>query len=121
MFGCFRKGEANDPELYVAAVAAVLGEYPRKVIDYVTDPRTGLPRKVDFHPTIAEISRACELEMTPIAHEQRRAARELEARQLTDKDQMDSEAKARVINGLRELADGLKNGTLKKMERRDDD
>jgi hypothetical protein len=59
MFGCFRKGEANDPETYTAGVAAVLAEYDRDVIEYVTDPRTGLPSSTDFHPTIKEVREAC--------------------------------------------------------------
>lgn len=58
LFACYRKDEAADPEVYCAAVAAVLGDYPRDVIDYVTDPRTGLPSKQKFLPNIAEISSA---------------------------------------------------------------
>ena len=60
MFGCYRKGDANDPDTYTAAVAAVLAEYPAEVIKAVTDPRTGLPRKVSWLPTVKEISDACD-------------------------------------------------------------
>src|SRR6266496_4989720 len=76
MFGCFRTGQANDPDLYVAGIAAVLAEYPPKVIEYVTDPRTGLPRKMTFLPSVAEVGEACEREMAPIISEQRRVARQ---------------------------------------------
>jgi hypothetical protein len=41
LFGQYRTGEANDPDTYVAAVAAVLSEYPMETIRHVTDPRTG--------------------------------------------------------------------------------
>lgn len=60
LFGCYRKGDANDPEVYTAAIAAILSEYPQEVVDYVTDPRTGLPRKLKFMPNPAEVSEACE-------------------------------------------------------------
>lgn len=60
MFGCFRKGDANDPETYTAAVAAVLSEYSVEVIQRVTDPRTGLPRTNKLMPNPAEVGEACE-------------------------------------------------------------
>jgi hypothetical protein len=62
MFGCYRKGDANDPDTYTAAIAAVLAEYPAEVIKAVTDPRTGLPRKVSWLPTVKEVSDACDAE-----------------------------------------------------------
>src|ERR1019366_3330787 len=60
LFGCFRKGDANDPETYTAAVTAILAEYPQEVIRYVTDPRTGIPRKSKFMPNPAEVAEACD-------------------------------------------------------------
>lgn len=59
MFGCFRRGDANDPDIYVAAITAVLAEYPEEVVKHVTDPRTGIPRKTNFLPTVAEVDYAC--------------------------------------------------------------
>jgi hypothetical protein len=49
--------------MYVAAVSAVLSDYPPEVIDYVCDPRTGLPRTLKYLPTIAEIVDACDSRM----------------------------------------------------------
>lgn len=63
LFGCYRKGDAADPEIYVAAVTAILSEYPAEVVDFVCDPRTGLPRKLSFLPTVAEIAAACDARM----------------------------------------------------------
>ncbi len=60
MFGCYRKHDANDPEIYVAAVASILNEYPPAIIDYVCDPRTGVANELKWLPTIAEISAACD-------------------------------------------------------------
>jgi hypothetical protein len=42
LFGQYRKGDANDPETYVATIAAILAEFPEETVRYVTDPRTGL-------------------------------------------------------------------------------
>jgi hypothetical protein len=60
MFACYRKADASDPEIYAAAVAAVLNDYPPEVIDYITDPRTGLPSKSQWLPSVFEVRRACE-------------------------------------------------------------
>jgi hypothetical protein len=59
LFGCFRKGEANDPEVYVLAIISILQEYSEEVVEHVTSPLTGLPRKIDFLPTVHEIDKAC--------------------------------------------------------------
>ena len=42
------------------AIAATLAEYPKEVIEYITDPRTGLPAKLKWLPTVAEVREACE-------------------------------------------------------------
>jgi len=56
----YRRGDANDPEIYVAGVTAVLSEFESEVIRRVTDPREGVARQVNWMPTIAEVSKACE-------------------------------------------------------------
>jgi hypothetical protein len=60
LLGCYRTGEASDPQVYVAAVVAVLSDYPLDIVAAVTDPRTGIPAKLKWLPTIAEIKTACE-------------------------------------------------------------
>lgn len=62
MFGCFRKGEANDPETYTAAVSAVLSLYSPEIVHRITDPRTGLAGRSKFLPTVSEVREACEEE-----------------------------------------------------------
>lgn len=42
------------------AIAATLAEYSPEVIEYITDPRTGLPAKLKWLPTVAEVREACE-------------------------------------------------------------
>jgi hypothetical protein len=43
LLGCYRTGEANDPETYVAAITATLARYSEAIITEVTHPATGLP------------------------------------------------------------------------------
>lgn len=65
MFGQYRRGDANDPEIYVASIAAILADYPPETSRYVTDPRTGIaanPINPNWTglPDIADVKRACE-------------------------------------------------------------
>lgn len=60
LLGCYRMGDASDPEIYTAAVIAVLSNYPVDTISYVCNPVTGLPGSLKWLPTVAEIKEACE-------------------------------------------------------------
>lgn len=85
LLGCYRTGDANDAETYVAAISATLARYSEKVMDLVTDPRIGLPRKKTWLPSVKEVYDACEEEDLPIRQE---AARQERIRkQLADRDQ----------------------------------
>ena len=55
MLDCFRTGGANNPEVFVTAVAATLARYPDQVIYDVTDPRLGLPSQLTWMPSIKEV------------------------------------------------------------------
>jgi hypothetical protein len=60
LLGCYRTGDANDPETYVAAITAILARYPEAVITEVTHPATGLPKKKGWLPTVKEVADACD-------------------------------------------------------------
>lgn len=65
MFGCYRKGDANDADTFVKAVSLVLSHYSAEVVRDVTDPFAGLPsRKKDNGysgmPDVADVKEACE-------------------------------------------------------------
>lgn len=86
LLGCYRAGDANDPEVYIAAVVAVLAQYPADVIRAVTEPTTGLPSRLNWLPTVREVTQACEEIEGP-----RRRTREWEAgarRQIEDRGQI---------------------------------
>lgn len=75
LVGCYRTGEANDPETYVAAITAVLAHYPDQVITEVTHPISGLPSKKGWLPTVKEVNDACATAVEPIAREEARLKR----------------------------------------------
>ena len=93
LLGCYRTGDANDPETYVAAVAAVLAHFPEDVITEVTHPVTGLPRQKSWLPTVKEVFDACQAVAAPIYEREREAkiigetlaARAEEERQRTER------------------------------------
>ena len=66
MLGCYRKDEVHDPETYVTAIQLVLSDYPRVVVECVTDPRTGLPGQPDSKfgiPNAGQVKQACDAEL----------------------------------------------------------
>lgn len=88
LLGCYRTGDANDPETYVAAITAVLARYPEEVITQVTHPVTGLPSKKGWLPTVKEVAGACADAVEPIAENERRLKRikeQMEARERQDR------------------------------------
>lgn len=60
LLGCYRTGDANDPEIYVGALIVVLCGYPQDVMRDVVNPLYGLPAKQKWLPSIAEVRAACE-------------------------------------------------------------
>ena len=63
LFGCYRRGDANDPDTYVAAVAAVLSRYDAELIREVTDPNSGIQtteKYMTFMPNAGELRVYCE-------------------------------------------------------------
>jgi len=63
LFGCYRRGDANDPETYVRAVSAVLSTYDADLIREVTDPRTGImttEKHMTFMPNAGELKVYCD-------------------------------------------------------------
>lgn len=60
LMGCYRKSDANDPEIYTSAVVSVLMRYSAEVAIAVTEPATGLPSRLKWLPSIADLVEACE-------------------------------------------------------------
>lgn len=62
LFAGQRRGDAEDPDGYVATVAAILAYYAPSVVEAVTHPVHGLQTQQDWLPKPAELKRACEAE-----------------------------------------------------------
>src|SRR3972149_3077313 len=59
LLGCYRVGDANDPEVYISAVVTVLSRYPIEIMRMACAPNDGLPSKLKWLPTVAEVSTEC--------------------------------------------------------------
>jgi hypothetical protein len=63
MFACWRKTEADTPQVFLDAAIAILADYPDDIITVVTDPRVGLPGKIKWPAQPSEVREACEQRM----------------------------------------------------------
>jgi hypothetical protein len=88
LLGCYRTGDANDPETYVAAIAAILARYPMWVITSVTHPASGLPSQKSWLPTVKEVTDACLAALAPVAEREARTPRVRE--QLAERERVDA-------------------------------
>lgn len=68
--GCFRRGEGDDPEVFMEACRHIFKNYSPEIVQQVIDPHNGLPSKQNFFPTAHEIKQAFDDALAP----QRRAA-----------------------------------------------
>jgi hypothetical protein len=66
LLGAYRKGECEDPEIFVRSVASIFAAYPREVVMRVTDPLDGIQTKIKWLPSVAEVKEACEKLMQPV-------------------------------------------------------
>jgi hypothetical protein len=94
-----RRGEAEDPDGYVATIAAILAYYPPSVVQAVTHPVHGLQTRLDWLPKPSELKRACDAE----SHAQwQRAEREKAARapRLSPPDEPTPAERARIRDAM---------------------
>ena len=66
MFACWRKTDADTPQVFFDAAVAILADYPEEIIITVTDPRIGLPSRLKWPAQPSEVKEACEELMGPI-------------------------------------------------------
>lgn len=119
LLSCYRKGDAADPEVFYAAVVTVLGAYPEEVVRQVTHPLDGIPGRIQWLPSIAEIKSACDALMQPFYD---RAKRDLEERQkqaLLAPPAVTPEQRARAVAEWERVRAGMK-GLKTRMEDREE-
>jgi hypothetical protein len=103
--GCYDTIPASDPKVFTAGLVDMLAMYPPAVIARAADPARGLPALVKF-PNLAsfreQLERMHDEYDRDVRKERRRLERENQNR-LSAGPQLDDEAKARVIEGFRQL------------------
>lgn len=71
LFSSYRKDQYDDPDSFMLHLGMVLEQYPDEVCRFVTDPRTGIQRRIKWPPTISEIVEACDEHAGHIARVER--------------------------------------------------
>ena len=63
LLGFYPAREVNDPKAFSSGMTALLSAYPVDLVRRVCDPVTGLPSRLKFLPTLAEVKEALEAEL----------------------------------------------------------
>lgn len=58
LLGQFRKSDADDPDIFITAVTALLADFPPCVVDHVCSPVTGMAVRSPWPPSIFELREA---------------------------------------------------------------
>jgi hypothetical protein len=61
--GCYRQSEIADPMIFNEAALRIMCNYPVDILKAVTDPAAGLPAKLKWFPSLAELKKALEILM----------------------------------------------------------
>lgn len=70
-------------------MVAMFCDYPEEMVAHVCNPARGLPSKLTFLPSLAEIKQALEAEMEPVRREWERQWRRLQAKAISRGDQLE--------------------------------
>jgi hypothetical protein len=75
LVGFFRRADCENVDAFMRAAELTFCEYPRSVVDRVCHPVHGLPAKLKWFPSVAEIRAACDYEDGPRRREMERQQR----------------------------------------------
>jgi hypothetical protein len=64
LLGLYPGREITDPRTYTQGLTAMLAAYPKDFVKRVCNPVTGLPSRLKFLPTVADLHEALEAEKT---------------------------------------------------------
>lgn len=59
IFSAYRKDDYSDPEGFVMQLGMNLERFPREIVEYITDPVTGIQTRSKWPPQLAEVVEAC--------------------------------------------------------------
>lgn len=60
LIGCYRRDDAANADIFATALVSVFCEYSEAIVRHVSDPRTGVPGKQKWFPSIAEVKEECD-------------------------------------------------------------
>jgi hypothetical protein len=63
LMSAYRKADYHNPAGFIATIGAILEQYDQAIVEYVTDPRTGIQRRLKWPPSPAEVVEACDAEI----------------------------------------------------------
>lgn len=109
LVGSYAHLRPDNPETFLASIAAVLAQYPAGVVEECVDPRRGVARKAEFL-SVAKVVEWCDAKLAyfqAMASYQRRQAEPAPSREFTE------EERAAGLEFLRKLADELRTPALK--------
>lgn len=107
LIGFYPAREVVDAKRYVAGMTALMAAYPLDFVRRVTNPVTGLPSRLKYLPTLADVREALEVERARrdrivanaryvIEETQRRKQADEDAREF-ERNRPDAEARARQV------------------------
>lgn len=107
LLGCFRTGDANDPEVFISAVIRILRAYPMDIVQKVIDPLDGIPGRQNWLPTPHEVKAACDALYLPRLRAEQRE-KDLQ-RQLAEREENEARGRRPSYQELVDLCakDGL--------------
>jgi hypothetical protein len=113
--GCYRASEVADPMIFNEAALRIMCNYPVDILKAVSDPAGGLPARLKWFPTLAELKEACEMLMEPRRQYEdkiRRRAERLDARDEWNSRPTPRKTAAEILAMFEEV--GLEFGSQKK-------
>lgn len=63
LMGCYRKTDFQDPRIFATSMSALFAEYALEIARIVIDPVKGIPGKIMFPPSVAEVKKALDEEI----------------------------------------------------------
>jgi len=91
---------------------AVMSLYPAHVLQEVVSPTVGIPRRLKFLPSIAEVADACDAICVRIATEERKAAQPKPDRAAETTPEQQERMKQRFASLMADLAKGRAENAL---------
>lgn len=116
ILGSFRADQANDPDVYITAIAHLLSKYPPDIGARLTDPKDGVAGKFKWLPTVSEVKDEAE---RLLKNERDQSYRAEQLRQQWElRDRVEAEDKAEPLEYrqkvaeriLREIREAFKSG-----------